>query len=262
MINNEYMITTLIEIIKEAGVIFKNGFYSKKELTFKAKKDLVTQYDVEVEEFLKKRFKEEFSDFNIIAEESDNSQVEFSNSIIIDPIDGTTNFVNCLPHTAISVGVYKDKKPYIGIVYNPILEQLYTAQVNKGAFLNGKRIEVSSEKDFDKSLISTGFPYTSNTCKDDLDDIINKLKTVLPQCQDVRRLGAASLDLCYVASGIYEGYYEMNLKAWDVSAGMIILSESGGEVSCLDGNAYDLFKSKYIVATNKFIHKELLNIIS
>ncbi len=248
----------LLEIIKEAGELFKDGFYSSKELTFKAKKDLVTQYDVAVEEFLKQKFKKEFPTFNIIAEESDNSSVVFGDSIIIDPIDGTTNFVNKLPHTAISVGVYKNKKPFIGIVYNPILDQLYSAQVNKGAFLNGKKIKVSNEKDFSKALISTGFPYTCSSNKEDLNDIINKLKKVLPLCQDIRRLGAASLDICYVASGIYEGYYEMNLKAWDVSAGLIILSEAGGWFSSLQNKEYDLFNSKYIVASNKKIHKELL----
>ena len=99
----------LIEIIKEAGNILKEGFYSNKDITFKAKKDLVTTYDVGIENFLKAKFLEEFKDFNVIAEESDNSAIEFNNSIIIDPIDGTTNFVNGVPHTAISVGVYKNK---------------------------------------------------------------------------------------------------------------------------------------------------------
>ncbi len=103
-----------------------------------------------VEEFLKEKFKKEFSDFNIIAEESDNSNLKFDNSIIIDPIDGTTNFVNKVPHTAISVGVYKNKKPYMGVVYNPILDELYYAKVNKGAYLNKKKIEVSKEKTFKK----------------------------------------------------------------------------------------------------------------
>ncbi|NCB13761.1 MAG: inositol monophosphatase, partial [Erysipelotrichia bacterium] len=111
----------LIKIIKKAGKILRKGFYSNKEVSLKAKKDLVTKYDVAVEEYLKKKFSKKFKEFNIIAEESDNSSVEFNNSIIIDPIDGTTNFVNGVPHTAISVGVYKDKKPYLAVVYNPIL---------------------------------------------------------------------------------------------------------------------------------------------
>lgn len=248
----------LIEIIKEAGEILKEGFYTKKDVTFKAKKDLVTKYDVGIENFLKEKFSKEFSDFNIIAEESDNSKIEFNNSIIIDPIDGTTNFVNGVPHTAISVGVYKDKKPYIGIVYNPILNELYEAKIGEGAFLNGKRLTVSAENDFQKALISTGFPYTSGTNEDDLNDVIKKIKDILPLCQDIRRLGSASIDLCMVARGTYEGYYEMNLKAWDVSAGILILTEAGGKVSSIDGSEYKLFEDKYIVATNSEIHDSLI----
>jgi len=248
----------LIQIIKEAGEILKEGYYSKKDVSFKAKKDLVTKYDVGVENFLKEKFSKEFKSYSLIAEESDNSDIKFDNSIIIDPIDGTTNFVNQVPHTAISVGVYKNKQPYIGIVYNPILDELYEAEINCGAFLNGKKIEVSKEDDFQKSLISTGFPYTSGTNEDDLNDVINKIKIILPKCQDIRRLGSASLDLCYVARGTYEGYYEMNLKAWDVSAGIIILKEAGGEISNIMGEKYKLFDDKYIVATNGFIHKELI----
>ncbi|WP_122893413.1 inositol monophosphatase family protein [Arcobacter peruensis] len=248
----------LIEIIKEAGVIFKDGYYSNKDVTFKAKKDLVTKYDVAVEKFLKEKFEKEFTDFNVIAEESDNTNKIFSNSIIVDPIDGTTNFVNKVPHTAISVGVYKDKKPYIGIVYNPILDEIYTAVVGEGAFCNEEKIEVSNESDLQKALLSTGFPYSSGTCEDDLNDVMKKMKNILPKCQDIRRLGSAALDLCYVAKGVYEGYYEMNLKAWDVSAGLIILQEAGGKVSNLDGDAYVLFESKYIVASNTKIHDELI----
>ncbi|RXJ67010.1 inositol monophosphatase [Halarcobacter ebronensis] len=251
----------LIEIIKEAGKIVYEGYFSQKDVNFKAKKDLVTKYDVAVENFLKQEFAKEFKAFNLIAEESDNSKAEFNNSIIIDPIDGTTNFVNQVPHTAISVGVYKNKKPYIGIVYNPILDELYEAKVNKGAFLNGEKIEVSKENDFQKSLIATGFPYTSGTNQDDLDDVIKKIKRVLPKCQDIRRLGSAALDLCYVARGTYEGYYEMNLKAWDVSAGLLILQEAGGKVTSLQNSEYKLFEDKYIVASNGYIHKELLEVL-
>ena len=251
----------LKEIIKEAGKILHEGYYSNKDVTFKAKKDLVTKYDVGVENFLKEKFSEEFTDFNIIAEESDNSNIEFKDSIIIDPIDGTTNFVNGVPHTAISVGVYKDKKPFIGIVYNPILDEMYEAQIGQGAFLNGKQIKVSDENDFQKALMATGFPYSSGTNSDDLNDVIEKIKTILPKCQDIRRLGSAAIDLCMVARGTYEGYYEMNLKAWDVSAGIIILNEAGGKVSTLNGSDYRLFEDKYIVATNGYIHNSLLELI-
>ena len=248
----------LIKIIKEAGEILKEGYYTNKDITFKAKKDLVTQYDVAVENFLKKKFSKKFKDFNLIAEESDNANVEFNNSIIIDPIDGTTNFVNGVPHTAISVGVYKNKKPYLAVVYNPILDELYTAKIGKGAYLNGKKLKVSNENDFQKSLLATGFPYTSNTNEDDLNDVLKKIKLILPLCQDLRRLGAASLDLCYIAKGTFEGYYEMNLKAWDVSAGILILTEAGGVVSNINGDEYTLFEDKYLVASNGKIHKKFI----
>lgn len=248
----------LIKIIKKAGKILKKGYYSNKDVTFKAKKDLVTKYDVAVENYLKKKFSKKFKEFNIIAEESDNTLIEFNNSIIIDPIDGTTNFVNGVPHTAISVGVYKDKKPYLAIVYNPILDELYEAKIGKGAYLNGEKLEVSKEDNFQKALIATGFPYSSGTNSDDLNDVIKKLKDILPLCQDIRRLGSASIDLCMVAKGTFEGYYEMNLKAWDVSAGILILTEAGGTVSTIDGSEYKLFEDKYIVATNGKIHNELI----
>ena len=248
----------LIKIIKNAGKILKEGFYTDKNISFKAKKDLVTQFDVAVEKYLKKKFSKKFKGFNIIAEESDNANIEFNNSIIIDPIDGTTNFVNGVPHTAISVGVYKNKKPYLAVVYNPILDELYTAKIGKGAYLNGKKLKVSQENNFQKALLATGFPYSSGNDENDLNDVIKKIKDVLPLCQDLRRLGSASIDLCYVARGTFDGYYEMNLKPWDVSAGVLILTEAGGMVSNISGNEYNLFEDKYLVATNGKIHNELI----
>lgn len=248
----------LIKIIKKAGKILKKGYYSNKDVTFKAKKDLVTKYDVAVENYLKEKFTKKFKEFNIIAEESDNANVEFNNSIIIDPIDGTTNFVNGVPHTAISVGVYKNKKPYLAIVYNPILDELYEAKIGKGAFLNGKQLKVSDETELQKALLATGFPYTSGSNEDDLNDVVKKIKDILPLCQDLRRLGSASIDLCLVARGTFEGYYEMNLKPWDVSAGVLILSEAGGKITNINGGEYNLFEDKYIVATNGKIHDELI----
>ena len=248
----------LIKIIKDAGKILKEGFYTDKNISFKAKKDLVTQFDVAVEEYLKKKFSKKFKEFNVIAEESDNTNIEFNNSIIIDPIDGTTNFVNGVPHTAISVGVYKNKKPYLAIVYNPILDELYTAKIGKGAFLNGKKLKVSHEDNFQKSLLATGFPYTSGSNENDLNDVLKKIKDVLPLCQDLRRLGSASLDLCYVAKGTFDGYYEMNLRPWDVSAGVLILTEAGGVVTNISGGEYNLFEDKYLVASNGKIHNEFI----
>jgi len=246
------------EIIIKAGEIFKEGFYSSKEITLKGKKDLVTEYDVKIEEFLKEKFKN--FGYSIIAEES--VKDEFNNSIIIDPIDGTTNFAHQIPHCAISIGVYENKKPNFAFVYNPILNEFYTAIAGEGAYKNGVKIQVSRNDYFQRALIATGFPYSSADNTDDLDLVIRRLHKILPKCQDIRRLGSAALDLCYVAEGKYEGFYEINLKPWDVSAGMLIVKEAGGKISNDRGEKYDMFKDKCIVASNSLIHTQLVDLLS
>ena len=249
------MLEEIINIVKRAGDIFREGYYSKKDVSFKGKKDLVTKYDVAIEEFLVKEFKR-FGKFNVIGEET--KQEEFNNSFIIDPIDGTTNFVNGLPFCAISVGVYENKEAKYGIVYNPILDELFVGIKGEGAFKNGEKLSVSSNSDFQKALIATGFPYSGSDNMDDLNWVINSLKNILPACQDIRRYGSASLDLCYVASGVYDGFYEINLKPWDVSAGVLLVTEAGGRVTSEFGEDYNMFTSRGIVATNGFIHNDLI----
>ena len=248
------MIDKFIDIVKEAGELFREGYYAKKEVSFKGIKDLVTTYDIAVEEFLKSKFKK--FDYSIIAEES--TKENFDNSIIIDPIDGTTNFANSLPFCAISVGVYENKEPKYAIVYNPILDELFWAVKGKGAYLNGKRLKVSSNSNFQRALISTGFPYSGAQNRDDLEWVIARLEKILPACQDIRRYGSASLDLCYVAKGSYDGFYEINLMPWDVSAGLLIVQEAGGKISNENGEEYDMFKDRCIVATNGQIDSKLL----
>ena len=211
-----------------------------------------------MEKFLINEFKK-FSEYSIIAEET--VQEKFNNSIIIDPIDGTTNFAHHIPHCAISVGVYENKLPKYAIVYNPILNELFYAKKGEGAYKNGKRIVVSNQNNFQRSLIATGFPYSSAENEEDLKWVISRLKEVLPRCQDIRRLGSAALDLCYVAEGKYEGFYEINLKPWDVSAGILIVNEAGGMISNEYGNEYSLFEDKCIVASNGIIHKKMIEIL-
>ncbi len=248
-----------IKIIKKAGEIFKEGFEKRVEIHSKGIKDLVTDYDIKVEKYLIKEFNK-FNEYTIIAEET--LQERFFNSIIIDPIDGTTNFAHQIPHCAISVGVYENKFPKYAIVYNPILNELYYAKKGEGAYKNGQKIMVSCQDDFQRSLIATGFPYSSAENEKDLKWVVNKLSHILPRCQDIRRLGSAALDLCYVAEGKYEGFYEINLKPWDVSAGMLIVKEAGGIISDAYGNNFNMFEDRCIVASNGLIHEELIEIIS
>jgi len=251
------MINKFIEIVKEAGKIFKEGFNKNLEIKHKGKKDLITEYDLKIEKFLIEKFSK--FDYTIIAEET--LQQKFENSIIIDPIDGTTNFAHHIPHCAISVGIYEKKFPKYAIVYNPILDELFYAIKGEGAYKNGKKINVNQQKLFQKALIATGFPYSSSENEEDLNWVITKLKHILPRCRDIRRFGSASLDLCYVAEGKFEGFYEINLKAWDVSAGILIVNEAGGIVSNEFGNNYNMFEDKCIVASNGLIHKEFIEIL-
>lgn len=256
------MIKEVIKSAKEAGDILYKGFYSIKDITHKDTKDLVTQYDVAVEEFLKQSLAKKFPNFEIIAEESQADSKKIGNTFIIDPIDGTTNFVHQVPFCAISIGIYKEGKPFGGVVYNPILNECYEAEKGKGAFMNKQKLSVSIQDNFKRSLIATGFPYSNDKSTEDLEWVMKSIKSVLPMCQDLRRLGSASLDLCMVARGVFEGYYEMNLKPWDVGAGIIILEEAGGKISNLWGEEYNIFDDKVLIASNLHIHEKLCRLIN
>jgi myo-inositol-1(or 4)-monophosphatase len=257
---NSFMNTKLEKlqkIAKEAGVIIKSGYLAKKEITHKGVVDLVTEYDLKCEAFIIEQLKEHFSDYTLIGEESWGGGEKSEKAIYIDPIDGTTNFIHGIPHLAVSIGVYEKGIGLMGVVYNPILDEMFYAQKNGGAYLNGEVLQVSSQKSLQQSLIGTGFPYAKVNRGAEYEWVIQNLGALLPNIRDIRRLGAAALDLCYLAQGKIDGFYEVDLKPWDVAAGMIILTEAGGVYSNVSGEDYT-FDSKTIVATNEKIHKELL----
>ena len=251
-------IEKLKSIAKEAGEIIKDGFFAKKSVRYKGLVDLVTEYDVATENFVKKRLAKEFKEYEIVAEESFIKKGENNKVIYLDPIDGTTNFVHSLPHVAISIAIWENKQPVYSVVYNPILDEMFWAVKGKGAFLNEKKLEVSKEKDLQRSLVATGFPYSKVEKGVEYRWVLESLANLLPLVQDIRRLGAASLDIYYCAQGIFEGYYEIDLKPWDVAAGILILQESGGKVSDIYGDDYS-FDKKSIVCSNGFIHDKLID---
>jgi myo-inositol-1(or 4)-monophosphatase len=250
----------LEKIALDAGEILKEGFYKKKEVFHKGVVDLVTQYDRDVEQFIIKELERDFSDYLIVAEESKKSKSKSSRAIYIDPIDGTTNFVHKIPHFAVSIGLYEDDKALCGVVYNPILEEMFVAVIGEGAYKNGSKLSVSTQQNLQNSLIATGFPYSKVERGRDYEWVVEKFAKLLPNIQDFRRFGSAALDLCYLAEGRFEGFYEINLEPWDVSAGVLIVEEAGGEISNLVGESYQL--GEYgIVATNGIIHSKLLEYI-
>ena len=253
------MLKQISDIVLEAGEIVKTGFFSNKNVKYKGEVDLVTEYDVKTEEFLKEKLQKLFPDFKIIGEETNSDKNEYPNEnvIFIDPIDGTTNFVHGVPFVAVSVGVITEKEGKYGVVYNPILDELYSAETGMGAYCNGTQIKVSSTPSLINSLIATGFPYK----KDNLPYLMKVLEQVLLNSRGIRRAGAASLDLCYTARGIYDLYYETRLKPWDIAGGLIIVREAGGIVTKLDGRYHEM-DSDSLIASNGLLHVEFLNLLN
>jgi myo-inositol-1(or 4)-monophosphatase len=252
-----------IEVLKtialQAGKIVKEGYTAQKEVSHKGVVDLVTEYDVKTEKVILEALQKEFSEYTLIGEESfDKAEgMVHPKAIYIDPIDGTTNFVHGIPHLGISIGVWEEGKPKYAVVYNPILEELFWAEIGKGAYLNDTPLKVSAQTKLQQSLIATGFPYAKVNEGREHDWVLKVMQNLLAHIRDIRRLGAAAIDLCYLAQGKVDAFYEIDLQPWDVSAGILILQEAGGKVSRADGSAYGL-ESKSIVATNGLVHEELL----
>ena len=246
----------LKEIVKEAGIIVKEGYHQKIEADKKSATELVTKYDKAVEEFLIKELAPLYSDYTIVGEESFAGGALPDNAIFIDPIDGTTNFVHKIPHLAISIGIWQGGEPIAATVYNPILEEFFWALKDNGAYCNDERIFVTKEESLQNSIIATGFPYVKHLMGKEYYWVVDSFKNLLPKIRDFRRLGAAAIDLCYLAQGKFNGFYEINLKPWDVAAGILIVQEAGGKISSLNGN-YSLEK-QIIVASNGTIHQKIL----
>jgi len=255
----------LTRIIKKAGTIVEKYFYSpasKLYLEYKSKNNPVTRADKESEETIKNEILKKFPNDKIICEESCSAIEKFCfekgvRYWVIDPLDGTVNFSHKLPIFCISIAVVENGEVSEGMVYNPVTKDLYYAKRGGGAYKNNKRVSVSKTCDLRNSLLVTGFPYYTYKNPKHIFALFNKFATA---AQAVRRLGSAALDLCMVAEGIFEGFWEENLQVWDVAAGSLIVKEAGGEVTDYYGRGDYLF-NKTIIASNKKIHKQMLHII-
>ncbi len=244
--------------VEETDDIFSKGFEEKKEITHKGVVDLVTTVDKAVEDKVIEIIHSEYPDHDILAEESHESQRSSPYRWIIDPLDGTTNFAHNVPHFALSIALEYNDELILGLVYQPISGELFHAEKGKGAFLDDEPIKVSTVPDLPQSLLATGFPYDRHQYAD---LYISELKLFMEKAQGIRRAGVASLDLCYVACGRYDGFWERKLNPWDVAASLVILSEAGGQSSQFDGKTYSL-KDQTMIASNSLIHKEMQVILS
>jgi len=217
----------------------------------KAKNDLVTDADVASEKEIVNVIKEAFPDDSILAEENHHlDSLPDGRVWIIDPIDGTTNFAHSFPIYCISIAFWEDKKPRVGLILEVAHDELFTAVEGEGAFRNGKKISVSKTEDPSSSIIGTGFPYNNLNL---ISNYLKFLHVLMEKTHGVRRPGSAAWDLCNVACGRYEGFYEYGLHAWDVAAGILIIREAGGVVSDWSGGDNWLFGQR-IIAGNKAIH--------
>ena len=249
------------DISTEAGKILSAGFRSKETIiSYKSRTDLLTNVDKSSEEFLVGRISAAFPDHTIIAEEGSRKDAPGDYIWYIDPLDGTNNFAHGIPVFSISIGVYSRKTRNIvaGVVYNPYLNEMFTAVRGKGSCLNGERIRVSTLGYIGICLIATGFPYLSENMETNNS---REFSRFLPRIQGIRRLGSAAIDLCYVACGRFDGYWEGGLKPWDMAAGSLVVEEAGGAVTRYHGEPFDPLHPE-IVASNGLIHKQMIGILS
>jgi myo-inositol-1(or 4)-monophosphatase len=260
----EKILEKTIMLTKEVGEILRKNFYYDFKIYKKDQTEIVTDVDYEIEKKLITDLQKITPHFEIISEESYSKEKlkilkDLKYYWLIDPLDGTLNFVHRIPWFAISIALMEKENPILGIVYNPMTEECFYAVKNDGAYFNNSSIKVSNERKIENSLLCTSFP---GDCKrKDFERCFVLFKEFNFISRGVRRFGSASLDLAYVACGKYDGFWEPYLKPWDTAAGILLVKEAGGKVTDYSGNSYNPFLET-IVASNGLIHSEMIEIIS
>ena len=245
------------EAARKAGGILKENIHGAREITYKGDINLVTEMDTRSERAVVETLRASFPEHGIIAEEETTIRNGSGYTWIIDPLDGTTNYAHGYPCFSVSIALEHEGDVITGVVYDPMRDELFTAQKGQGAHLNGKRIKVSPVDELIKSLLATGFPYDRKVSeKNNLDYFYD----LLMASQEVRRDGSAALDLCSVAAGRFDGFWELKLKPWDVAAGSLIVREAGGRITDLRDNAFDIFGDE-VLASNGMIHGQMVEIL-
>lgn len=242
----------------KAGSVLKKLYGNISRISKKGEIDLVTEADLASEKVVIDEVKLDFPADMIISEEAGKQGDKSGRLWIIDPLDGTTNFAHSFPFFGVSIALQVENETVLGVVYNPVLDEFFEAEKGKGAFLNKKTIKVSDKMSLKDSLIGTGFPYD---VYEKPDVVLDYFKRMIIQVQGIRRAGAAAVDLCYVAAGRLDGFWEQGLKPWDTAAGSIILQEAGGIISDYKGNPYNPFLTTTLASTPG-IHRKMLEIIN
>jgi myo-inositol-1(or 4)-monophosphatase len=250
---------------RRAGEILRRGYPHRPsvqndlQIRHKSAIDLVTRFDYESEAYLLEEIRRRFPSHRILSEESGSLGDGQGDGLwVIDPLDGTVNFSHGIPIFSVSIAFAQGDQISLGVVYDPLRDEMFSAERGKGATLNSLPVRVSPLDALDQSLLVTGFPYDIRTRPDKNLEEYARLALL---SQGVRRLGAASLDLCYVASGRFDGYWELMLNPWDLAAGVLIAQEAGARVTTIDGGTEFLTGSPSIVAANPSLHESLLQVL-
>jgi myo-inositol-1(or 4)-monophosphatase len=246
----------IIALARNAGKIVHEGFLHRHTVDFKSEVDVVTEMDHHSEEYLLEEIRSRFPDDSILSEESGAINGNHDHVWIVDPLDGTVNYAHRLPIYSISIAYQVKGALQMAVVYDPSLDECFSAERGKGAWLNGNPIHVTDTTELIKTLLVSGFPYDRKG--QDFALNMRYFSELTRISQGVRRLGSAALDVCYVACGRFDGYWELSIHPWDVAAGALIVEEAGGKVSDLEGAA-DYLKPPYaLVAANPVIHQAIL----
>lgn len=245
----------LERLARGAGTILRNGYNTEHTVHYKGTIDLVTETDHASESFLIGEIQSQFPDSHILAEESGETAGENEGTWFIDPLDGTVNYAHHIPVFCVSIAYAVKGILTLGAVYDPLRDEMFTAERGKGAFLNGNKIQVSETTELQKSLLVTGFPY--DTWETKLDNF-KYFERLAKKTQGVRRLGSAALDGCYVAAGRFDGFWEFALRPWDIAAAGLIAEEAGARVTAVDGRAEYISAPQSILAATPGIYEKLL----
>ena len=253
-----FLTVVAIEAALKAGEILRHGFSTDFRVASKPGiHNLVTEYDHAAEKSIIATILTHFPNHSILAEESgeQHHKKDAQTLWIIDPLDGTVNFAHRIPLFSISIGVAVEGVIQTGVVYNPVAHELFVATKEKGAYLNGTQLQVSSTEKLIKAFLATGFPYNVDTnplhC-------IDRFAQIQVKGIPIRRLGSAALDLAYVAAGRFDAYWELNLNPWDIAAGILLVEEAGGKISQYNGSLLSILTDKTLIASNGLLHSSMI----
>jgi myo-inositol-1(or 4)-monophosphatase len=250
---NEYL-PFAMAIADEAGLLLKSKLNDRHTIEFKGEIDIVTEADRMSEALILSAIQRQCPGHDILSEESSATLKGSSYRWIIDPLDGTTNYAHGYPVFCVSIALERDGEVCLGVVFNPMLDEMFAAEKGEGTFLNGRRLSVSATAILSHGLLATGFPYDIRESKD---NNINYFVEMARKAQAIRRAGSAALDLAYVAAGRFDGFWELKLRPWDTAAACLLVREAGGLVTDLFGAPFEL-QSPHVLASNGLLHHDML----